>query len=233
MTEMVFFDVGDTLLRPHPSFPELFSQVCTREGTPVDASTVEQIQERLAPHLIDLAHDTGVDKPSLSREDSVTFWSHLYRRFLAELGIEDEDLVSALYATFSNTSSYKLFDDVIPALDELAKDGFRLGVISNFEEWLQEMLVELEVGHLFEVTVISGVVGIEKPDLELYRIALSKAGVDAEAAVHVGDSPSNDVVPARAVGMKPVLIDRYDRYPSAEPPRITSLQELKPLIENL
>ena len=233
MIDVVFFDAGETILHPHPSFPELFSQVSAEHGIEIPVARVREVQERLAPHLVDLGEATGVDKPSLSPEASRKFWTYLYRRLLAELGLTDEDLVEKLYATFSHMSSYKLFDDALPAIEELARQGYRLGLISNFERWLEEMLLELEVGHHFEVSVISGVEGTEKPDELIYRIALDKAGADAERCVHVGDSPGLDVAPASAVGMKAVLLDRRDRYPEVAAPRIRSLQELPALVAGL
>lgn len=237
MIEIIFFDAGETLIHPHPSFAELFAQVCARRGRDVDPATVQEVQERLAPHLVDLADATGVENPSLSPEDSRTFWSFLYRRFLGELAIEDEELVGELYDTFSHWSSYKLFDDVLPALDHLSKSGYRLGLISNFEGWLEEMLIELEVGDVFDTTVISGIEGVEKPDERIYRIAVERAAVDPAAAVHVGDSPSMDVEPAAAVGMKAVLLDRVGRYAArAGDPgavRIASLKELPQVLPKL
>jgi putative hydrolase of the HAD superfamily len=230
--EIVFFDAGETLLHPDPSFHELFAEVCSRRGYEVSADRVHSVQQKLAPHLVELAAESGIEAPSLSAQDSLTFWSHLYRRLLRELGMDDERLVADMYETFSSSSSYRLFDDVLPALDELTEMDYRIGLISNFEEWLEEMLVELEVGHLFDVSVISGVEGIEKPDPEIYRVALEKAGVEPHDAVHVGDSPSNDVQPARQVGMTGVLLDRYNRYPDAVP-RVRSLEELPDLLKGL
>lgn len=232
--DIVFFDAGETILHPHPSFPELFAETVARHrpGSRVSAARVAAVQAELAPHLVELAHESGVDRPSLSAEDSRLFWSHLYRSFLARLGIEDEELVAALYATFSDSSSYRLYDDALPALERLAGAGYRLGLISNFEAWLQEMLVELEVGHLFDVTVISGLAGVEKPDPAIYALALERAGVPAARAVHVGDSPALDVEPALAVGMRAVLLDRWARYPGFAP-RIASLKELPDVVEGM
>lgn len=229
--EIVFFDAGDTLLRAHPSFPELLASICRENGYDADPSDVAEIQGRLAPHLVELAHETGIDAPSLDPDDSRTYWSHLYRRVTGELGIHDEELVKTLYSRFSHPSAYKLFDDALPCLTELKAAGYRLGLISNFEGWLQEMLVEMEVGHLFEVSVISAFEGVEKPDPALYKIALERAGVEGSVAVHVGDSPVNDVRPAREVGMITVLLDRYDRYPGAPGPRVSSLTEILPVLE--
>lgn len=231
--EIVFFDAGETLLRPYPSFPELLATICGEHGYDVAPAEAETVQQRLAPHLVELADETGIDKPSLDPQHSRIFWTHLYRRVTRELGIEDEALVEVLFTRFSHPSSYKLFDDALPCLLGLQEAGFRLGLISNFEGWLQEMLVEMEVGHLFEVSVISGFEGMEKPDPGLYALALERAGVEGSSAMHIGDSPKMDVDPARGAGMTAVLLDRYDRYPGAPGPRVSSLAEIPSVLKQL
>jgi putative hydrolase of the HAD superfamily len=232
--DIVFLDAGETILYPHPSFSELFARVVTDAGVSVSASDVEDVRRRLAPHLVDMAEDSGATGGvSLSEESSRTFWTFLYRRFLEELGHADEALVARLFEVFSSTSTYRLYDDVLPALDALSEQGYRLGLISNFERWLEEMLVELEVGHLFDVAVISGVEGVEKPDATIYRRALEKAGAVPEQAVHVGDSPGLDVAPARSVGIRTVLLDRLSRYEGHDGHRIASLKELPDLLSKL
>lgn len=231
--DIVFFDAGETLLHPHPSFPELFARTAQATGHDVSVEDATTVQARLAPHLVDLAEDTGVEKPSLHAEDSLRFWSFLYRRLLKELGIEDEQLVSVLYKTFSDISSYALFDDVLPALQRLEAEGYRLGLISNFEEWLEEMLVELEIGDLFEVRIVSGAEGVEKPDPRIYELALERAGADPRAAVHVGDSPAMDAEPAAAAGMEAVLLDRLGRYRGRPGTVISSLDELAGVVSDL
>ena len=233
MIEVVFLDAGETILHPHPSFPELFSQVASDSGYSIDVEESRAVQQALAPHLVDLAEDTGVANPSLSAESSEKFWSFIYRRLLREFDIHDDDLVSRLYATFSNVASYRLFDDALPALRALAADGYRLGLISNFEEWLHEMLVELEVVDVFDCRIISGLEGVEKPDPKIFELALERAGVEPGHAVHVGDSPAMDAEPARAAGMHALLLDRFDRYPDSEVPRIGSLAELPGVVSQL
>lgn len=228
---IVFFDAGGTLLDPYPSFAQLFASTCTDYGTPVEAAAVATVQDRIAPHLVELLDEAGLDhSPSLSEESSRRFWTFTYTRFLEELGIVDDGLTRALYETFSSTSSYRLYDDSRPALDELEGAGYRLGLISNFDSWLQKMLVEMEVGHRFDTAVISGIEGIEKPDPRIYRLAVERAGVDPADAVHVGDSPAMDMEPAAAVGMRPILIDRNGRYPNLPYPRIAGLQDLAGMI---
>lgn len=231
--DIVFFDAGETLIHPHPSFPELFATVCARHDVEVSASEIEAVQERLAPHLIDLAEDTGVTRPSLDPNDSLTFWTFLYRRFLEELGIGDERLPHELYRTFSDSASYKVFDDVLPALEALEEGGYRLGLISNFEGWLENILVEQELGESFDVSVISGLEGLEKPDPAIYRLAIERAGVAPARAVHVGDSVAMDVEPANEVGIKAVLLDRVGRYSGTDHVTISSLEGLPALVSKI
>jgi putative hydrolase of the HAD superfamily len=95
---------------------------------------------------------------------------------------------------------------------------------------LEQLLEALELQAFFDVTVISGVEGVEKPDAEIFRIALARAGATAERAVYVGDNPVFDVDAARAVGMIPVLIDRRGRHPDSDSIRITSLEDLPAVI---
>lgn len=232
--EIVFFDAGETLLHPDPSFPELFARTCREAGRTLDARQIELIVSGVGAHrMLEVAAGSGVEQPSLSAEDSHRYWTFLYKQFLAEVGIEDDGLAERLYEVFSSSASYKLFDDVVPALTALEDEGYRLGLISNFEGWLEKMLVELEIGHRFAIAVISGLEGVEKPDPEIYRIALEKAGVDGARAAHVGDSPTTDVAPATEAGITAILLDRHGRYPDTSGVSIASLEELPALVANL
>jgi putative hydrolase of the HAD superfamily len=127
-----------------------------------------------------------------------------------------QELADALFAAFSDPAGYRLFDDVRPALEALAARGITLGVVSNFEPWLEDVLALEGVDHLFAAVAISGKLGVAKPDPEIFRVALAEAGADPAATLHVGDQPVNDVAAARAVGITPVLIDRFARHPDPD-----------------
>ncbi|MEX0991931.1 MAG: HAD-IA family hydrolase [Actinomycetota bacterium] len=226
----VFFDAGETLVHPHPSFPELFSKVLAEHGHAVDP---ERVRERM--HVVSERFKQAAEGRELWSTDagrSREFWLSVYRLFLEDARIPSEEgLDVVLYAVFSDHANYALFDDVEPALAALEAAGVSLGVISNFEDWLEVLLERLDVTRYFPVRVISGVVGVEKPDPRIFELALEQAGVAAEGAVYVGDSPHFDVGPAVAVGMFPVLIDRRDRFADPEiGARIRSLDELPALI---
>ena len=221
----VFFDAGETLVHPHPTFPDLFAQILRREGHEVDAETIRQ---RI--HVVFDRFKQAADTNELwttSPEKSRRFWHDVYAIFLRDLGIDGDDgLVDRVYAEFTDLANYVLFADVPPVLEKLRGAGLELGVVSNFEEWLEQLLEELGVIDFFRVRVISGVEGMEKPDPRIFRLARERAGVSPEGSVYVGDNPEFDVGPAAAVGMHPVLIDRRDRFPDAEGTRITSMDQL-------
>lgn len=223
--EAVFFDAGETLVHPHPTFPDLFAQILRREGHEVDADTV---RDRV--HVVFDRFKQAADSNELwttSPERSRRFWHDVYTIFLRDLGISDGNgLIDRVYAEFTDLANYALFEDVPPTLERLRAAGLRLGVVSNFEEWLEQLLEELGIASFFEVQVISGIEGLEKPDPRIFRLAMERAGVAPEASVYVGDNPEFDVGPAAAVGMFPVLIDRRGRFPEPDAVRITSMDEL-------
>lgn len=71
-------------------------------------------------------------------------------------------------------------------------------------------------GSEWDFGVFSGLEGVEKPNPRIYEIALAKAGnIAPHEALHIGDSMRKDYLPARAVGMHALLLDRF-KTPDAE-----------------
>ena len=105
-----------------------------------------------------------------------------------------------------------------------------LGVVSNFEEWLERLLEELGVRRYFQVSVISGVEGFEKPDPRIFQLAMARADVTPERSVYVGDNPEFDVDPALALGMFAVRIGRRARFLDSPGPRISAMDQLPALV---
>lgn len=226
--DAVFFDAGETLLYPHPSFAELFAEVLRAEGHRVDPARVQEVISASSRSLNEFLTSDEARLWSTSPERSRAMWDRLYRSFLTEMGIADahDRLVDALYRRFRDVATYRLHPDALPVLRHLRGTGLTVGLISNFEDWLEQLLEVLKVQDFFDVTVISGIEGVEKPDAEIFRIALERAGAAPERSVYVGDNPVFDTDAARAVGMIPVLIDRAGRHPDADAIRITSLEDL-------
>src|SRR5712691_12828869 len=172
----VFFDAGETLVHPHPSFPELFAAITAREGHPREPGQLREASRAVLDRFSEAARD---NVPwTTSPEASRAFWLSVYERMLGALGLAGNDgLAETLYLEFTDRANYALFDDVVPALDALSEAGLALGVVSNFEGWLELLLEDFGVRDRFAVRVISGTEGVEKPDPRIYQLALDRSGM--------------------------------------------------------
>jgi HAD superfamily hydrolase (TIGR01549 family) len=91
----------------------------------------------------------------------------------------------------------------------LLRQSKTLALISNFDHppHAHRVLRETGFDEFFQTVVVSGDVGIKKPDPGIFRIALNKTGLSAEEVIYVGDT-QEDVDGATAAGIRPVLIAR-------------------------
>ena len=226
----VFFDVGDTLVHVHPSFAEVFASVLAGSGHERTAADVTAASGHIFRRFSEAARERSLW--TTSPERSRAFWTSVYERMLEELGVPGGDgLPDRLWRELTRMEHYVLFDDVRPTLVALGEAGLRLGIVSNFEAWLEEWFGLHDLVETFPVRVISGIEGIEKPDERIYRLGLERAGIQPEEAAYVGDNPEFDVEPPAAIGMLPVLIDRRDRFPDHRGVRIRDLRELPGVLE--
>jgi putative hydrolase of the HAD superfamily len=81
------------------------------------------------------------------------------------------------------------------------RPAYRVGLLSNADRSLEERLRDgFRLDGLFDAVVVSGVVGIAKPDPRAYLLAAERLGLPPEACVFIDDAPRN-VEAAREVGM--------------------------------
>jgi putative hydrolase of the HAD superfamily len=226
----VFFDVGETLVHVEPSFADLFVTVLAGAGHERSGDEVRDASAHIYARFSEAARDGSMwtTSPERSRE----FWTSVYDRMLRELRVPDGDgLANTLYREFTRIENYVLFDDVRPTIAALQDAGLFLGIVSNFEAWLEDWFGLHELIETFPIRVISGIEGIEKPDERIFRLALERANVDATDAAYVGDNPEFDVDPPAALGMFSVLVDRRDRFPNHAGARVRDLRELPAILE--
>jgi putative hydrolase of the HAD superfamily len=192
MTRAVFLDALGTLVELEPPWISL------RDRIPPDVSDerlVGAVRAEMA-YYRDHAHE-GRDEASLSdlRERCAAIVS-------GKLGIEVrvDELVDAI--------RFEAYPDAIPALRGLRDRGQRLVAVSNWDCSLPRVLERCGLGDLLDGAVSSAVAGVRKPDPAIFAPALELAGCAPEEALHVGDTPEEDVSGARAAGIRPLLIDR-------------------------
>ena len=95
-------------------------------------------------------------------------------------------------------------------VEGLVQQGIPIGIISNSEGRLAELVAELGRSALFRVVVDSGRLGIDKPDARIFQHAAQELGVSITEVVHVGDAWEADVIGAHEAGAQAVWFSPTD-----------------------
>lgn len=140
------------------------------------------------------------------------WWAELVRRVLATEYIEADDFdfpnyFNGVWEHYRSPDAWKLYEETVEVLEAL-KPRVGLGVISNFDSRLYDILKGLEIRHFFDVVTISAQAEAIKPDERIYQAALGAAGCQPEEAMHVGDDPEADWAGGEAAGMKTLELKR-------------------------
>ncbi len=209
MLRAVFFDVGNTLLFPHPSVSEVCRQILAEEGHVHDLSAIDA----LMPLVDEFYEDRYQSDDTFWTDEAETsqVWIGMYSLLCRQLGIEDEaeHIALRVYEEFGRADRWRAYDDVIPAFRRLRNRGLAIGLISNWDKRLTGLMDGMGIAPLLDTIVSSAEVGLHKPDPRIFELACRRLGVRPDECAHVGDHHYADVLGARAVGMLPVLIDRH------------------------
>ena len=228
----VLLDIGDTVMRPDPSWEHVYQKAFAEYGIEVPVDQL-RVSLREAYRHGGYGFEGGFEA---TEETSFRRSAELDQEAILALGMEPmpESFFRRLAELFNHTSHWHVFPDAYPALEALRARGLTLGVVSNWVWSLPELLHALELVSHFDFITVSSRVGYEKPHPAIFRHALELAGAEPNEAIHVGDNLSADVAGAQAVGIQPVLIDRHGRVdqPPEGVPLIRSLDELLPIVDS-
>ena len=110
----------------------------------------------------------------------------------------------------------RLYNGAAETLEKL-KPRYHLGIIANQNPGTEERLKAYGIHHFFDVIIASAEAGLDKPDPEIFRLALREAGCMPDEAFMVGDRLDNDIAPAKKLGMKTVWVRQgYAIYQSID-----------------
>jgi len=211
----VTFDVGGSLIQPWPSVGHVYAEVATSHGEKdLPAGLLEARFKSAWCAQNDFAY---------TREA----WAELVDQTFLGLCAKppSQTFFPELYEHFAQPEAWRIFDDVLSTLEELATKGVRLGVISNWDERLRGLLRRLKLDGFFETIVVSCEVGFAKPSPVIFAQAAEKLGLPPESILHIGDSFEMDVQGARSAGLKALRLVRAAR-PRSDAEAIHSLAGL-------
>jgi putative hydrolase of the HAD superfamily len=232
----VFLDIGDTIMRPNPSWEGVYAIAFREFGVEIEIGDLYAALRRAYHH-----GGWGIDDPDVgfepTEESSFRRTVEIDAAAIAELGLDPmpEAFYRRLSELFMVTSHWHIFPDAYPTLGALQERGLTVGAVSNWVWNLPELLHALDLVRHFDIIAASSRIGFEKPHRRIFEWALEQAKADPTEVIHVGDHLVADIEGARAVGIDGVLIDRFGRQDSAtvpdDVPLITSLDELLPIVD--
>ena len=206
-TRAVLIDALGTLVELEPPWVHLRAEV----GDGVPDEQLEAAVRAEMRYYRDHSHE-GSDSASLAE---------LRERCAAVLSRELGRRVDA--ETLMDAIRFRAYPDAAPALAGLRRRGMSVVCVSNWDCSLGEVLDRCGLGPELDGVVSSAVAGARKPDPAIFARALQLAGCEPEEALHVGDTPGEDIEGARAARIRALLLDRPSSlaaaYSASRPPR--------------
>ena len=223
----VCFDIDFTLIYPGPTFQgEGYARFCARHDIAVDPA-------RFPDAVVAASAVLDEQQDHIYSPDMFVRYT---RRIIEAMGGAGDRLDTAareIYDEWAVCQHFFLYDDVTPALRELAAYGVKVGLISNSHRCLASFQEHFELHGLVAAAVSSSDHGYLKPHPSIFESTLRRLGVSAADSVMVGDSVPHDIEGARRVGMRAVLVQRMPQPWLEVPPDvpvIRNLSELPPLL---
>ena len=196
--EILTFDCYGTLINWEAGLLPAIHRVLSAHGKDIDDATLLKLYGDF-----ELRAEQGKYQPYRKVLESVV------RDFGAELGFTPS--AKDMRSLPESLASWRPWPDTVAALREL-KNKFRLAILSNIDDDLFAA-TRPQLGVEFDEVITAQQAQAYKPSLKLFELALSRVSAPAHRVLHVGQSIYHDVIPAQALGLATVWVNR----PSARP----------------
>lgn len=204
MLKVITFDAGNTLIRLSRPVGATYADVAKRFGADLNPADLEhgfRTAWKTVPRLPDV--------PGPRTDDGKSWWRDVVARTFETAGAKVEpfnDFFDAVYQEFALPGIWRLEPGAGDLLQDLHVAGFRLGIISNFDLRLYEILKHVSVYDLFEQIIVSSQVGADKPSPRIFEEALRRFAVEPAELLHVGDDELVDGEGTRALDIQNFIL---------------------------
>ena len=216
MIKAVVFDLWGTLFRNYYDHDEFVAKASAVLGKPFNPRLYEEVRST---------------RTGISTEDAA-------KQIIERHGLEPTPELMGTYLQlwfeFINAKK-ELYPDSIETLKAVKAKGFKIALLSNCGETTLKFVQDSNLKDYVDVLHLSCLTGHIKPDRDAFDGVLADLKVKPGEAVMVGDNIEHDIRPAKAFGMKAVLVNRDGSKPGKElaDASIKSLKELIPVLEKL
>lgn len=189
------FDCYGTLIQWDEGLVKAVEKILASKGVAIDTHTLISVYDRYE-------HELEAEKPHRSFRDVAGSALALAMR---DLGIDYKSTDIEILS--SSISAMPPFQEVVPALAQLKRMGFKLCIVSNTDDDIIAGNVAQMGGHIDQV-VTAQQARAYKPTRQIFEHAYSVIGESVQSVVHICASPHLDLQAARDIGFRTVWIDR-------------------------
>ena len=221
----ILFDMGYTLIEFEPPQEIIVQEALQAAGA---ARSVDEIEAAVAVVFGEYYQDAATATfPATEEYDNET-QSKLARGILAHLGLWTDEkslqtYTEVLESRFIQPGVIRPYPEVVEVVEALRRQGYRLGIVSNWSWNLRQRVAQVALDGYFEIVWASAYAGCNKPHPDIFYQALAQMGVAPDRALYVGDNYRHDVVGARNAGLEAVLLDRDGTADDPDCPVISDL----------
>lgn len=243
-TELQWHTLSDTIRLINDFQPKTYQQqyLKARDAAALNEyiSGVKWIFFDIGSTLVDESECYETRYKETTDKTGVTY-QDFKNKVIAFAATSDNPYTEALqFFSLQKTKWHKELEKLYPftesVLEGLSKK-YKLGIIANQSVGSKQRLADWGIGKYFDLVIASAEAGVEKPNPEIFRIALKRANCLPENAVMVGDRTDNDIMPAKKLGMKTVWVKQgFAKYqPESVIPdgTIQTLEEIGVMISML
>jgi putative hydrolase of the HAD superfamily len=217
----LLFDAVGTLIYPRPSVAEIYAEVGARVGSSL---TIADIRPRFSVAYRRVFREC--DDLATNGDRERERWQAVVAEVFADVPQAVERIFVELWEHFAQPQHWELYDDLAPVWRELSSLGFVLGIASNFDSRLWQILAGHDLlascAHVF----VSSELGWAKPSPEYYRAVERRLAARPEEILILGDDLENDVFAPRRAGWQALALARTGEIQPCGEETLISLSQL-------
>ncbi len=218
----IYFDAAGTLLFPQPSVGEVYAAIGHRFGSRHD---VAELSARFREAFRRQEALDAAEGWRTSDERERARWCAIVAEALDDV-TDAEHCFAALYRHFARPDAWVCPPQTAEILRTLDERGYGLGMASNFDHRLSEVIAGKPELHAIQRIQISAAAGWSKPAPAFFNAAARLAQLPPSQMLFVGDDLHNDYDGSRAAGFTALLLDAHGLCERPDVQRIAALTEL-------
>ncbi|GAB4535470.1 MAG: HAD family hydrolase [Pleurocapsa sp.] len=214
LPKVIFLDAMGTLFGLRNSVGEIYSAIASNYRVKADAYQIEKAFINSFKTSPPLAFSSLQQQEEITQQEYL-WWRKIVQKTFSQLELLEqftdfEAFFKELYYYFATSEPWYVYPDTIPTLQKWQQKNIQLGVISNFDSRLYQILELLELKSFFQSITISSLAGFAKPDPNIFTIALAKHHCFSEQVWHIGDSFTEDYQGAKKAEIKSFWLNRSE-----------------------